>query len=68
MILQLFVRCPVDKFTVTLKLPQVGVDRLKTESFQSIADHPLVFVNCDLRICHAGNPNARCSQGCVMET
>ena len=32
-----------------------------------IADHPFVFVHCQVRICDPRNPGSRCAQGCIKE-
>ena len=45
----------------------MGVDRFSTEAFKFIADHPFVFVHCQIRICDASNPGSRCAQGCIKE-
>jgi len=59
--------CPVDKTTITIQSQKVGVDRFSTEAFKFIADHPFVFVHCQIRICDASNPGSRCAQGCIKE-
>ena len=59
--------CPVDKTTITIQSQKVGVDRFSTEAFKFIADHPFVFVHCQIRICDARNPGSRCAQGCIKE-
>ena len=55
----------MDETTIILKSPKVGVSRFKTEGFKFIADHPFVFVHCQIRICDAENLKSRCTQGCV---
>ena len=59
--------CPVDETTITIQSQKVGVDRFSTEAFKFIADHPFVFVHCQIRICDARNPGSRCAQGCIKE-
>ncbi|CAH3173407.1 unnamed protein product [Porites lobata] len=59
--------CPFDKTTITIQSQKVGVDRFSTEAFKFIADHPFVFVHCQIRICDASNPGSRCAQGCIKE-
>ncbi|XP_073237862.1 ZP domain-containing protein-like [Porites lutea] len=59
--------CPVDKTTITIQSQKVGVDRFSTEAFKFIADHPFVFVHCQIRICDARNPGSRCAQRCIKE-
>ena len=59
--------CPVDETTITIQSQKVGVDRFSTEAFKFIADHPFVFVHCQIRICDASNPGSRCAQGCIKE-
>ena len=46
---------------------EVGISRFTTEGFKFV-EHPFVFVHCHIRICDAGNPNSRCTQGCIKET
>ena len=58
-------RCTVDETTIILKAPRVGVSRFTTEGFKFIADHPFVFVHCQMRICDAENPKSRCAQGYI---
>ena len=55
----------MDETTIILKSSKVGVSKFKTEGFKFIADHPFVFVHCQIRICDAENPKSRCTQGCV---
>ena len=45
----------------------MGVDRFSTEAFKFIADHPFVFVHCQIRICDASNSGSRCAQECIKE-
>jgi len=59
--------CPVDKTTAVVQSTNVCMARFKTEAFKFIADHPFVFVHCEIRICDARNSNSRCVQGCVTE-
>lgn len=59
--------CPVDKTTAVVKSIKVSKTRFKTEAFKFIADHPFVFVHCEIRICDARNSNSRCAQGCITE-
>lgn len=58
-------RCPVDATTSILKPSSVGVSRFNTEGFKFIADHPFVFVHCQIRICNARDSKSRCTLGCV---
>ena len=59
--------CPVDETTSVVPSTEVGISRFTTEGFKFVADHPFVFVHCHIRICDAGNPNSRCTQGCIKE-
>ncbi|CAH3144668.1 unnamed protein product [Porites lobata] len=59
--------CPVDKTTAVVKSIKASMARFTTEAFKFIADHPFVFVHCEIRICDARNSNSRCAQGCITE-
>ncbi|XP_024118983.1 CUB and zona pellucida-like domain-containing protein 1 [Oryzias melastigma] len=35
------------------------------EAFKFIGLHDQVYISCSVMMCEAGNPNTRCSQGCM---
>ncbi|XP_054872662.1 uncharacterized protein LOC111586935 [Amphiprion ocellaris] len=38
------------------------------EAFKFIGLHDQVYISCSVIMCEAGNPNTRCSQGCINST
>lgn len=38
------------------------------EAFKFIGQHDQVYISCSVIMCEAGNPNTRCSQGCINST
>ncbi|XP_041843059.1 uncharacterized protein LOC121641155 [Melanotaenia boesemani] len=42
--------------------------RFSMEAFKFIGLHDQVYISCSVMMCEAGNPNTRCSQGCVNST
>ncbi|XP_053183253.1 uncharacterized protein LOC128366510 [Scomber japonicus] len=38
------------------------------EAFKFIGLHDQVFISCSVMMCEAGNPNTRCSRGCMNST
>ncbi|XP_029937554.1 uncharacterized protein LOC115380476 [Myripristis murdjan] len=38
------------------------------EAFKFIGKHDQVYISCSVMVCEAGNPNTRCSQGCIKST
>ncbi|XP_067455634.1 uncharacterized protein [Thunnus thynnus] len=38
------------------------------EAFKFIGMHDQVYISCSVLMCEAGNPNTRCSQGCINST
>uniref|UniRef100_A0A0F8CRM2 CUB and zona pellucida-like domain-containing protein 1 n=1 Tax=Larimichthys crocea TaxID=215358 RepID=A0A0F8CRM2_LARCR len=38
------------------------------EAFKFIGLHDQVYISCSVMMCEAGNPDTRCSQGCVNTT
>uniref|UniRef100_A0A8C7Y1Q2 ZP domain-containing protein n=1 Tax=Oryzias sinensis TaxID=183150 RepID=A0A8C7Y1Q2_9TELE len=39
--------------------------RFSVEAFKFIGLHDQVYISCSVMVCEAGNPNTRCSQGCM---
>ncbi|XP_053183140.1 uncharacterized protein LOC128366419 [Scomber japonicus] len=42
--------------------------RFCMEAFKFIGLHDQVYISCSVMVCEAGNPNTRCSRGCVNST
>ncbi|RMX56740.1 hypothetical protein pdam_00021207 [Pocillopora damicornis] len=57
--------CCVDKTTKFVPTPKTEESRFSIEGFKFIADHPFVFLHCQMRICDSDDLNSRCSQGCL---
>nr|XP_020443985.1 CUB and zona pellucida-like domain-containing protein 1 [Monopterus albus] len=60
--------CAVDP---TVEIYSPAHDRqfkLSMEAFTFIGLHDRVYISCSVLICEAGNPNTRCSQGCINST
>ena len=60
-----FCRCCVDKTTKFVSTPKTEESRFSIEGFKFIADHPFVFLHCQMRICDSDDLHSRCSQGCL---
>ncbi|XP_035991734.1 CUB and zona pellucida-like domain-containing protein 1 [Fundulus heteroclitus] len=60
--------CNVDP---TLQIYSTSNDRqfrFSMEAFKFIGLHDQVYISCTVMMCEAGNPNTRCSQGCMNST
>ncbi|CAK6978955.1 Hypothetical predicted protein [Scomber scombrus] len=42
--------------------------RFCMEAFKFIGLHDQVYISCSVMMCEAGNPNTRCSRGCINST
>ncbi|XP_077443285.1 uncharacterized protein LOC144064523 isoform X2 [Stigmatopora argus] len=42
--------------------------KFSMEAFKFIGFHDQVYISCSVMMCEAGNPNTRCSQGCINTT
>jgi len=57
-------RCP-DGVTVKYhSASSVSVQRFSLEAFKFIADHPFVFVHCQVIVCNATYPSSKCNKKC----
>ncbi|XP_023806731.1 uncharacterized protein LOC111946765 [Oryzias latipes] len=57
--------CTVDP-TVQIYAPSNQKQfRFSVEAFKFIGLHDQVYISCSVMVCEAGNPNTRCSQGCM---
>uniref|UniRef100_UPI0037E8042A CUB and zona pellucida-like domain-containing protein 1 n=1 Tax=Semicossyphus pulcher TaxID=241346 RepID=UPI0037E8042A len=61
-------RCNVDS-TVRIHSPAHSRQfRFSMEAFKFIGLHDQVYISCSVLMCQAGDPNTRCSQGCLNPT
>ncbi|XP_023806738.2 ZP domain-containing protein-like [Oryzias latipes] len=57
--------CTVDP-TVQIYAPSNHKQfRFSVDAFKFIGLHDQVYISCSVMVCEAGNPNTRCSQGCM---
>ncbi|XP_061133345.1 uncharacterized protein LOC133153218 [Syngnathus typhle] len=57
--------CTMDQ-TVQIYAPAHAHEfRFSMEAFQFIGLHDRVYISCSVLMCEAGNPNTRCSHGCI---
>lgn len=63
--LAVFRRWPTDETTRVIPALWTEVSRFSAGGFKFIADHPFVFLHCQLRICASENPNSRCARECL---
>ncbi|KAM9366736.1 uncharacterized protein ABDE67_003135 [Symphorus nematophorus] len=60
--------CKVDQ-TVQIHSPAHGREfRFSMEAFKFIGLHDQVYISCSVMMCKEGDPNSRCSQGCINST
>ncbi|XP_053186205.1 CUB and zona pellucida-like domain-containing protein 1 [Scomber japonicus] len=60
--------CEVDE-TVEIYSPDHQTQfKFSMEAFKFIGLHDQVYISCSVMMCEAGNPNTRCSQGCINST
>ncbi|XP_056134963.1 uncharacterized protein LOC130111721 [Lampris incognitus] len=60
--------CAVDK-TVEIYSPRHNNHFMfGMEAFKFIGLHDQVYISCAIILCEAGNPNTRCSRGCINST
>ncbi|CAK6981738.1 uncharacterized protein LOC121895289 [Scomber scombrus] len=60
--------CEVDE-TVEIYSPDHQAQfKFSMEAFKFIGLHDQVYISCSVLMCEAGNPNTRCSQGCINST
>ena len=60
----LLLRCPTDGTVKYHSSPSVSAQRFSLEAFKFIADHPLVFLHCEVIVCNAANPGSQCAKKC----
>ncbi|XP_026036276.1 uncharacterized protein LOC113029565 [Astatotilapia calliptera] len=57
--------CPVDPTVMIHETDNKRQFRFCIEAFKFIGLHDQVYISCSVMMCEAGNPNSRCSQGCI---
>ncbi|XP_042070876.1 uncharacterized protein LOC102297186 [Haplochromis burtoni] len=57
--------CPVDPTVMIHETDNKKQFRFCIEAFKFIGLHDQVYISCSVMMCEAGNPNSRCSQGCI---
>ncbi|XP_071387950.1 uncharacterized protein [Centroberyx affinis] len=60
--------CKVDQTVQIYARRHQGEFRFSMEAFKFIGLHDQVYISCSVIMCEAGNPNTRCSQGCINTT
>ncbi|KAE8297752.1 hypothetical protein D5F01_LYC04393 [Larimichthys crocea] len=60
--------CTVDSTIQTYPTINERQFRFSMEAFKFIGLHDQVYISCSVMMCEAGNPDTRCSQGCVNST
>uniref|UniRef100_A0AAV2LUI3 ZP domain-containing protein n=1 Tax=Knipowitschia caucasica TaxID=637954 RepID=A0AAV2LUI3_KNICA len=57
--------CNVDSTLVVYPSMKEEEFRFSIEAFKFIGLHQKVYIGCSVLMCEAGNPNTRCSRGCL---
>ncbi|XP_024118953.1 uncharacterized protein LOC112140284 [Oryzias melastigma] len=57
--------CTVDPTVQIYPSSNQNQFRFSMEAFKFIGLHDQVYISCSVMMCEAGNPNTRCSQGCM---
>ncbi|XP_038149436.1 uncharacterized protein LOC119788849 [Cyprinodon tularosa] len=60
--------CAVDSTVQTYPTSNERLFQFSMEAFKFIGLHDQVYISCTVMMCEAGNPNTRCSQGCMNST
>ncbi|XP_019211762.1 uncharacterized protein LOC100710538 [Oreochromis niloticus] len=60
--------CPVDPTVMIHETDNKRQFRFCIEAFKFIGLHDQVYISCSVMMCEAGNPDSRCSQGCINST
>ncbi|XP_044213750.1 uncharacterized protein LOC122986506 [Thunnus albacares] len=60
--------CNVDETVKTHSADNQRQFRFCMEAFKFIGMHDQVYISCSVLMCEAGNPNTRCSRGCINST
>ncbi|XP_030612291.1 CUB and zona pellucida-like domain-containing protein 1 isoform X2 [Archocentrus centrarchus] len=60
--------CPVDPTVMVHATDNKRQFRFCIEAFKFIGLYDQVYISCSVIMCKAGDPNTRCSQGCINST
>ncbi|XP_035991732.1 uncharacterized protein LOC110367637 [Fundulus heteroclitus] len=60
--------CKVDQTVQTHPTSNNRQFRFSMDAFKFIGLHDQVYISCTVMMCEAGNPDTRCSQGCMNST
>lgn len=60
--------CTVDETTEIHSSGHQNHFSFSFEAFKFIGLHDQVYISCSVIMCEAGNPNTRCSRGCISST
>ncbi|XP_021180517.2 CUB and zona pellucida-like domain-containing protein 1 [Fundulus heteroclitus] len=60
--------CVVDSTVQTYPASNDRQFQFSMEAFKFIGLHDQVYISCTVMMCEAGNPNTRCSRGCMNST
>ncbi|XP_035991733.1 CUB and zona pellucida-like domain-containing protein 1 [Fundulus heteroclitus] len=60
--------CKVDQTVQTHPTSNDRQFRFSMDAFKFIGLHDQVYISCTVMMCEAGNPNTRCSRGCMNST
>lgn len=64
-IIGIFFRCPVDDTVRMLNSSSKQSQRFSVEAFKFVGEFPFVYLHCSVVVCKAGEPDSRCSKGCI---
>lgn len=59
------IRCIKDSSYAFLPSHQKNMVQFKFNAFSFLDSYDVVYLQCKVAVCQAGDPSARCSQGCV---
>ena len=63
--MEIFFRCKLDE-TLEYHAPGVNSQRMSFEAFTFVgAEDSVAYLQCDVVICDANDPNSRCNAGCL---
>ena len=66
LLLFLFISCPMDSTMIYRYYPSSSVQNFSIKSFRFLrTSKRLVYLHCELLVCHRNSINSRCSFGCL---
>lgn len=65
MIVDIFIRCPVDDTVRMESSPSPQKKRFSVEAFKFVGDFPFVYLHCSVVVCRVNDSDSRCSKGCI---